>query len=127
MKKFLLCFVLLFIAPTMALAAWTDDFLQIRERDGLDNAVEDALHNGISPQEILIFVENNKNINEDMTLRALYCSGSDPNQVSRAAAEIGVKKKRIEKVLKKSVAECGTELAIDHRIDSKIFASPANP
>ena len=127
MKKFLLCFILFFIAPSMAIAAWTDDFLRMTERNGLDNAVEDALHTGISPQEILFFVESNKSISEDMTLRALYCSGSDPNQVSRAAAEIGVKKKRIEKVLKKSVAECGTELAIDHRIDSKIFASPAKP
>jgi len=125
MKKFLIGFIFFFILPPMAFSAWTDDFLHIEEQEGLDNAVETALHNGISPQDILLFVETNKKISQDMTLRALYCSGADPNQISHAATEVGVKKKEIKKVLKKSIAECGKELAIDHRIDSKIYASPA--
>jgi len=127
MKKILTSLFLLIITPSVVMADWTDDFLEVAQRDGLDHAVAYALHNNITPEKILLFARDNSEINEEMTLKALYCAGSDRNEIRQIAIKLGVPNSKIAKALEKSIAECDATLVLDDRMSSRIFASPSTP
>ncbi len=126
-KNIALYLFLILITPTLALAAWTDEFLDDYEKLGIDHAVENSLENDVTPEEILVFIITNEKINDKSVLKALYCAGVDRDIVREAAIKLGITEQALYKALEESIAECGSKLVLDDRENSGILASPARP
>jgi hypothetical protein len=120
--------VILFLAgATRAFAAWTDDFLNDYEKYDIFLAVENAIDNDVTAEEILIFIISNEKINVKATLKALYCAGVDREEIRKAAVKLGVPAEKLARALEESIAECGSKLVLDDRENSGINASPSRP
>jgi hypothetical protein len=109
-----LLFVLL--APSLVLAAWTDDFLEEFDRFGIDRAVENVLDKDVPPNEILTFIISNKEkFQIRVSLKALYCAGVDRDIVAQAADQLGIAVEDVSVALEESIAECGSALSLSDR------------
>ncbi|MCI5222592.1 MAG: hypothetical protein D3924_07970 [Candidatus Electrothrix sp. AR4] len=118
--------VLLFVVvdPGAALASWQDDFLAEYKKLGIDSAVENALADDISPNEILTFIiSNNENIPIRKPLKALYCAGADRIAVREAGNQLGITVDEISVALEESIVECGSKLSLS---DRDIMDEPAS-
>ena len=118
---------ILLVIPSLALAAWTDDFLHDYEKLGIDRAVEKALANNITPKLIIAFIIDNDQINNKETLKALYCAGANRDDVHAAAVKLGISERELANALEESIAECAAPLVLDDRDNTGILASPSKP
>ncbi|MCW5200365.1 hypothetical protein VU07_00900, partial [Desulfobulbus sp. F4] len=108
--------VLLFAGQGFAEWIWPKDFVDDFEKLGLDRAVENALDNDITPNEILTFiVSNNEKFSTRISLKVLYCAGVDRETVREAANKLGITVQELSVALEESVAECGSKLALNDR------------
>ena len=128
MKKCILSilFVIL-LTPVVTQAAWTDDFLEDYKQVGIVEAIENALEDDITPEEILAFIISDETINNKAALKAIYCAGVDRDAVAQAAAKLGVSEETLAIALEESIAECGSKMVLDDRENSGILASPSRP
>lgn len=128
MKKSVFFFLFLILAGACpALAAWTDDFINDYEEFGISLAVENAIDNDRTAEEIMVFVLSNEQIKEKAALKALYCAGIDRDIIKEAAVKLGVPAETLARALEESIAECGSKLVLDDRENSGINASPSRP
>jgi phosphoglycerate dehydrogenase-like enzyme len=128
MKKNILIFLcILLVPPSLAFAAWTDDFLHDYDKLGIDRSVENALANNVTPKEILAFIVDNDQINNKESLKALYCAGANRDEVHAAASKLGISERELANALEESIAECAAPLVLDDRDDTGILASPSKP
>ncbi|RUM37450.1 MAG: hypothetical protein DSY58_03875 [Desulfobulbus sp.] len=128
MKKCILIFLFFFlIIPTLAFAAWTDDFINDYEKLGIDRTVENALANDVTPEEIITFIVENEQISNKATFKALYCAGADRDDVHAAADKLHISELELARALEESIAECASPLVLDDRDNTGILASPSRP
>jgi len=129
MKKML--FTLLFILmlyPTLAQAAWTDDFLEDFKKFGLDTAVENAILDDITPEAILAFViSDQEKFSTKNTLKSIYCAGADRDVVMETADKLGIASTMRTEALEESIAECGQKLVLDDRENSGVLVGTIPP
>jgi hypothetical protein len=129
MKKML--FTLLFMLmlyPTLAQAAWTDDFLEDLKKFGLDTAVENAILDDITPEEILSLVMSNPDqFSTKNTLKSIYCAGADRDDILEISNKLGIEPTMRAEALEESVAECSQRLVLDDRENSGILIGTIPP
>ncbi len=114
----ILCAMLLLIllGVGVAQAAWQDDFMKSYDKFGMSVAVEDALSDGVSSNEILTFIISNTEQFETKTgLKALYCAGADRDAVREAANKLGITVEDVSVALEESIAECGEKQTLSDR------------
>ena len=118
MRKIIGAIFLLLMLPGAGVAqvAWTDDFIEEYDAFGMSSAVETALNNDITPDEILTFIISNSEIFEKKKgLKALYCAGADRNAVREAADKLGITVEEVSVSLEESIAECGDKKTLTDR------------
>jgi len=107
MRKMMAVAVLVLMTSTLAFAEWFVDFENTFKQNGIDDAVEQAMEEGIGPNQI---VENGvglEGLNPTNLIKALYCAGAPGQDVKAAAQQYGISDLLIAAGYKKSIAECG--------------------
>ncbi|MGB5684839.1 MAG: hypothetical protein WBM35_03440, partial [Candidatus Electrothrix sp.] len=108
MKKKWITFLFILLCPGLALADWKEDFIKDYDGLGLDDAVEKALDQEVSPHEILtLLISSQKKFETLMSLQALYCAGADRDAVREAADKLSITVEEVSVALEESIAECG--------------------
>jgi hypothetical protein len=112
MKKSGIVLIFLMVTCSVALAEWLVDFREAYVREGIDNAVEVAMKEGITPDAI---VENGlqfEGLNPSNLVKALYCAGAQGQDIRAAAEKWGISELLITAGYRKSIAEC-SDVAAD--------------
>ncbi|WPD21825.1 MAG: hypothetical protein SD837_16645 [Candidatus Electrothrix scaldis] len=117
MKKILCITVLMILfGAGIAQANWQDDFVSDYDEFGMSVAVEEALHNDITPDEILSFIiSHSEKFQTKVGLKALYCAGADRDAVREAANKLGITVEDLSVALEESIAECGDKKTLSDR------------
>lgn len=112
----MLLFILLGAGVAQADEEWTDKFIAEYDDFGMSSAVETALSNDITPNEILTFIiSNSDKFEEKKGLKALYCAGADRDAVREAANKLGITVQDVSASLEESIAECGDKKTLTDR------------
>lgn len=109
-KKIAGCLMVLLFATT-AFAEWKVDFKEKYAKEGIDPAVVGAMKEGVLPVEI---VENGlqlEGLNPQNLVKALYCAGANGQDVTDAAKKYNISEIIVAAGYKKSVEECGDQVA----------------
>ncbi len=109
-KSILSAFLGIFIAST-AFADWIEDFSTNNQNEGIEVAVAEALKIGKDPTSIVEEGLKIPGINPQHILKALYCEGSDGDDVKVAADASGISDIILISAFEKSIAECGDAVA----------------
>ncbi len=104
-----------------AFADWIKDFSVNNESQGIEVAVAEALKAGMNPTMIVDEGLKIAGVNPQQILKALYCEGSDGNDVKAAADSAGISDIILVAAFEKSVAECGDAVA-----DTQAYTPVAN-
>ncbi|MCI5120164.1 MAG: hypothetical protein D3908_03025, partial [Candidatus Electrothrix sp. AUS4] len=100
----------------VAQADWKKDFVSDNDAFGMSVAVEEALNNDITSDEILSFViSNSEQFETKKGLKALYCAGADRDDVREAANKLGITVEDVSVALEESIAECGDKRTLTDR------------
>ncbi len=113
------CLMVLVVA-TAAWAEWKVDFKEKYAKEGIDQAVVDAMKEGALPVEIVESGLQLEGLNPQNLVKALYCAGANGQDVTSAAQQYNINEIIIAAGYKKAVEECGDQVA-----DSQAY-SPLN-
>lgn len=119
MKRILAACVLVLFGVTVAYSEWLVEFRENYIAEGIDKAVENALKVGTTPDLIM---ENGlalEGLNPQNLIKALYCAGASGQDIRDAAEKNDLSETIIAAGYKKSIAECGDQVA-----DSQAYTPP---
>lgn len=120
-KKIIISTLLVLLISSPALADWIKDFSVNNESQGIEVAVAEALKAGKNPTMIVDEGLKIAGVNPQHILKALYCEGSDGNDVKAAADSAGISDIILVAAFEKSIAECGNAVA-----DTQAYTPVAN-
>jgi hypothetical protein len=96
---------------SIAFAEWLVDFRDTYVKEGIDKAVVIAMKEGANPD---LIVENGLHLdglNPQNLVKALYCAGAKGQDIRAAAEKYNISEVVVAAGYKKSVAECGDQVA----------------
>lgn len=106
------------------LPEWMKEFEENYDTYGMSMAVEEALANDVSSDNILTFIiSRTEKFKRKKGLKALYCSGVDRNTVRDAANKLGITVEEVSLSLEEAIAECGSKLTLE---DRDLMETPAS-
>jgi hypothetical protein len=111
MKKVIISVLLSLLLASPALADWIEDFSVNNKNQGIEVAVSEALKAGMNPTMIVDEGLKLAGVNPQQILKALYCEGSDGDDVKAAADSAGISDIILVSAFKNSIAECGDAVA----------------
>lgn len=111
MKKLIVSVLLSLLVASPALADWIEDFSVNNETQGIEVAVSEALKAGMNPMMIVDEGLKLAGVNPQQILKALYCEGSDGDDIKAAADSAGISDIILVSAFEKSIAECGDAVA----------------
>jgi hypothetical protein len=121
MKRVAIACMIVLVSFSIAFAEWLVDFRDTYVKDGIDKAVENAMKGGATPD---LIVENGlkfEDLNPQNLVKALYCAGAKGQDIRAAAEKYSISEVIVSAGYKKSVAECGDNLA-----DSQAYTPKSN-
>lgn len=118
MNKFILSTLLLLVLSTNAFANWPGDFTVNFRSKGVEVAVDKALREGKTPNDIIIEGLKLTNLNPQNLIKALYCYGAEGDNIKYAANKNGISDIIVLAGAKKAVAECS-----EARSDSQAYVN----
>lgn len=95
----------------VALADWQETFKTDYESVGIDQAVINALKEGISVEQIVESGLLFEGLNPQLLLKALYCAGANGEDIKQFALLAGLSELLLNSALEQSIAECSDQLA----------------
>ena len=111
MKKGILGCLLVLLCATIALAEWQVEFKEKYAKEGIDQAVIDAMKEGALPIEIVETGLQLEGLNPQNLVKALYCAGANGQDITDAAKKYEISELVLAAGYKKSVEECGEIVA----------------
>ncbi len=111
MRKIIIAVMIVLMTFSAALAEWSDTFKETYNKKSIDEAVVDAMKEGVSPK---LIVENGlqlKTLNPQNLVKALFCAGAKGQDIREAASEWQISELIVAAGYKKSIAECGDQVA----------------
>ncbi len=111
MKKIIISALLGVFITSSAFADWIEDFSVNTDTQGIEVAVAEALKLGRNPSSIVDEGLKIPGVNPQHILKALYCEGSDGDDVKAAADAAGISDIILVAAFEKSIAECGDAVA----------------
>ena len=111
MKRWAYAVSVVLLSSSLACASWLDDFTSIFQNEGIDQAVEEALKEGATPD---VVVENGlqlEGLNPSNLIKALYCAGAKGQDIKEAALDAELSQLVITAGYQQSIAECGDRVA----------------
>lgn len=124
MKRVLLSALLILIFSTVVFAEWQVDFEDTYLDKGIDQAVVDALEEGIEPDSIVQIGLNLEGLNPQNLIMALYCAGAKGSEIRAAADVYQVPEMIVTAGFKKSVEECSDAIADSQAYTPTTTSSP---
>jgi hypothetical protein len=95
---------------------WMDTFENDYDEHGMSTAVENALEDGVTPNEILSFIISyTEKFRTKRGLKALYCAGVDRNTVRDSADKLGITVEDVSVSLEEAISECGSKITLSDR------------
>ena len=118
------------LSVACAFATWLDDFKSIFEKEGIDEAVVEALKVGTTPDSIMESGLQFEELNPQNLVKAMYCGGIRGDDIRAASQKYDVSDIIIVAGYKKSVEECGDQI-VDTQAYTPValvisFAGPAS-
>jgi hypothetical protein len=112
MKKHIIGCLLILSIATVALAEWkVEVFKENYAKEGIDQAVIDAMKEGALPVQIVETGLELEGLNPQNLVKALYCAGANGQDITSAALKYEISEEIIAAGYKKSVEECGEQVA----------------
>ncbi len=111
MKKILFAVTLVALFSTVVFAEWQVDFKDTYVDKGIDQAVIDALKEGVDPDSIVINGLDLEGLNPQNLVMALYCAGVKGQDIRDAAENHNISEIIVTAGYKKSVVECSDMVA----------------
>ena len=111
MKKIATACMLVLFSAALVFAEWLVDFRDTYVAEGIDKAVENALKQGTVPDLIVKNGLELEGLNPQNLVKALYCAGASGQDIREAAERYGISETILAAGFKKSVAECGDQVA----------------
>ena len=112
MKKFIIGCLLIVSTATVAFAEWkVEVFKENYAKEGIDQAVIDAMKEGALPEQIVETGIQLEGLNPQNLVKALYCAGANGQDITNAAIKYNISELIIAAGYKKSVEECGAQVA----------------
>ena len=99
--------LLVALTASTSFADWLESFRSIFERLGIDNAVEEALKQGATPDGIMENGLKFESLNPQNLVKAMYCSGIRGDDIRASGQKFDVSDVVIVAGYQKSVEECG--------------------
>lgn len=107
MKKIITALMILGLSVSVANAAnWLDEFMDIYKNKNIDAAVEKAVEEGVTPDDIVKNSLKIQTVNPQNLVKALYCAGVSGEDVYNAAKKNDVSELIVAAGFKKSKEEC---------------------
>lgn len=107
MKRIITALMILGLSVSVAHADWLTDFMDIYKNRNIDDAVEQAVEEGITPDDI---VENGltiETLSPPDLIKALYCAGVTGEDIYNSAQKYDISELIVAEGFKKSTEECG--------------------
>ena len=120
--KILVMSVCLLVVSSIAHAEWQVDFKETYKNAGIDQAVADAVKEGIPPDDIIQKGIELENLNPQNLIKALYCAGVKGDDIKKAADHYGISELVVVAGFKKSKEECSDQVA-----DSQAYTPTNGP
>ena len=114
MKKILLAVSMMALFCTPVFAEWQVDFEDTYTNKGIDQAVIDALKEGVDPDSIVVRGLDLEGLNPQNLVMALYCAGVKGQDIRDAAENHDISEMIVTAGYKKSVVECSDVVADSH-------------
>ncbi len=111
MKKLIISVLLGVFVASPVFADWIEDFSKNFQTQGIEVAVPKALEQGKTPEAIVEEGLKLTDLNPQNLLKALYCSGANGDDIKLAADNNGISEIIVVAAFKKSVVECGDQVA----------------
>lgn len=105
--------VLFIIASSFSIAlalSWHERFVSNYEDQGIDLAVETALSEGASPNQIIKKALPIEGLEKGILVKALFCSGAKPEKVKSAAAANNIDETIVNDGYQLALTECGRQM-----------------
>jgi len=127
MKRILGALLIVGLASSIAWADWLADFNDIYKNRNIDEAVEYALEEGITPEVIVEKSMLFPDINPQNIVKALYCAGVGGKDVFEAAEKSDISEMIVTAGFKKSIEECGDRVVDTQPYTPITVAQPSFP
>lgn len=112
MKKQIIGCLLVLSVATVALAEWkVEAFKEDYTKQGIDQAVIAAMKEGALPEQIVETGLQLEGLNPQNLVKALYCAGANGQDITKASLKYEISELVIAAGYKKSVEECGKQVA----------------
>lgn len=111
MKALILTATILVLSVTVALADWLVNFNDNYRSEGIDYAVENAMKEGVGPDDIVKNGMEIESLNPANLVKALYCAGVSGEDIYTAGQKYSVSEMVIAAGFKKSKEECSDLVA----------------
>lgn len=112
MKKIIIGCLLIVSTATVAFAEWkVEVFKENYAKEGIDQAVIDAMKEGALPEQIVETGIQLEGLNPQNLVKALYCAGANGQDITDAAIKYNISELIVAAGYKKSVEECGEQVA----------------
>jgi len=110
-KKIILAMIIVVISGTLAMAEWIATYKDVYQSKGIDEAVVEALKEGATPDAIMENGLKFEGLNPQNLVKAMYCGGIRGDDIRAAGQIYDVSDLLIVAGYKKSVEECGEQIA----------------
>ena len=117
-------FIILFSSVT-ALAEWPADFSAAYEKNGIDDAVVQALSRGIAPKQIIATALKIPGLEQVQLIKALYCALAQPEDIQIAAEKNKISKETIAKGYELALGQCSRQM--EERMNADQTLTPRFP
>jgi hypothetical protein len=124
MKKYLFLLTLLLVYAISVQAGIFENFYDTYTKKGMDQAVEQALKDGKSPDDIVKIAITLKGISYTSLIRALYCAGAKGEDIRAAAEKYNIPEKTVVVGYKQNIDECYKNSADSQRYNQS-FSEPS--
>lgn len=111
MKIHAVAMLLLLIWSTMSLAAdWSQSFRDTYYAKGIDEAVVNALSEGIAPDQLMKTALPLEDLKPEVLVKALYCALVPPAYIYDAAKVNGISEEIVQQGYELALAQCAKEM-----------------
>lgn len=125
MLKIAAALIAVFFVISVAYAAWEDNFQNLYQEKGIDEAVVHALAEGANPDQIIKAGLPLKGLTQEVLIKALFCALAQPDAIREAAQANGIGDTKIDEGYQLALATCARQM--EENLNAAIIQTPQFP
>lgn len=115
--------VVLIFSP--AFAAWEDNFQNLYQEKGIDEAVIDALAEGANPDQIIKAALPLAGLTQEVLIKALFCALPHPDAIREAARANAISDAKVDEGYQLALSACARQM--EENLNSAVILEPHFP